>query len=1002
MKTKTVFCLVMLAGVLMALAADYPYANPKTELEKIPWLKDTARRTNQVWQTKYDNSQKETAYLSRIVSYAGKWTRHSFGGHGGLGDSCGWRYAVGPLAPRKDWKQVGQLVLNEVDVDADGDKADDFVFSLPFSMEVPLSIPDWPAANVFPERLSSTFYGGASYYCGNNTPDKSINFSSEMGINADHYPPFFDARAEDHPMNGMRHATIPDSFLRHYVTMLWKKEDFLNHGNDYRVDFDDNSRLAILCTRGYWYGWNDVRFVVQNGDTLYISETMPKVPDYPFKEAGKSRLSGYLPVCYPNKTKWAVYKPEGYHVDFDPAGATYETVNFHDVRAVGWYLAKNDNSPAQTHCKWYGFECDAVVHTPAKPSPDIEMKAVKAAALPEFYMATCELPYALWQNIYRWGDSPSHILQARYVYDKSGSMGSMGYGKREHSHDEPLTDITFYDALALCNTLSEMEGKTPCYYLDPEFKTIFKNQHIATYATLGKDAGEQQKIRNFQSPACEVKPVPKIYVNWEANGMRLPTAAEWEAAAGNLKPETGNLSSDGTRPVGSGSPNACGMYDMPGNVWELCWTFGNVYDPTAGEPVTALGGDFTGADQAAKPASPYGDTPYDGDSRIGVRLVCREAGLSAPTMDAKGAAPRWTFKSGDVVGQKKAEPVKEPVLSTVDIPGGSFVRHDKKTVQVAPFSMSKYKVTFDRWKTVRQWAEANGYDLYKNGDMGSMYFFDFTHSPEEPVTHLTWFDMITWCNALSEMEGKTPCYYEDEACTNVIRQAFAYRPIKLEGYEYIQVGGHPLQKYMDGGAAKPFIFTRWDTDGYRLPTAAEMDYAVRGGTTTKFFWGDDEGKADEYLWTPKTAAGRTHPVGQKKPNPFGLYDIQGNGKEWLFSRSSAREDVDRPYGQNLDNPISSPFYGYKKPWEVYAPIRECILAGGPSYLYGRFDVKGPHGVAVESSGETDMTHYYSDVSFRPVRCAAGTHPRDGLRPLTVEGDKKVLQVNKQDFNSLGQ
>ena len=67
-----------------------------------------------------------------------------------------------------------------------------------------------------------------------------------------------------------------------------------------------------------------------------------------------------------------------------------------------------------------------------------------------------------------------------------------------------------------------------------------------------------------------------------------------------------------------------------------------------------------------------------------------------------------------------------------------------------------------------------------------------------------------------------------------------------------------------------------DTDKYRLPSEAEWEYACRAGTTTRYSFGDDESKLGDYAWYDKNSDGKTHPVGKKKPNLWGLYDIYGN------------------------------------------------------------------------------------------------------------------------------
>jgi formylglycine-generating enzyme required for sulfatase activity len=82
---------------------------------------------------------------------------------------------------------------------------------------------------------------------------------------------------------------------------------------------------------------------------------------------------------------------------------------------------------------------------------------------------------------------------------------------------------------------------------------------------------------------------------------------------------------------------------------------------------------------------------------------------------------------------------------------------------------------------------------------------------------------------------------------------------------------------------------------YRLPSESEWEYAARAGTTTRFWWGDDDGKALDHAWYKDNSSGKTHPVGSKRANAFGLYDMVGNVWQWTqdcYAESYANAPTD--------------------------------------------------------------------------------------------------------------
>jgi formylglycine-generating enzyme required for sulfatase activity len=243
------------------------------------------------------------------------------------------------------------------------------------------------------------------------------------------------------------------------------------------------------------------------------------------------------------------------------------------------------------------------------------------------------------------------------------------------------------------------------------------------------------------------------------------------------------------------------------------------------------------------------------------------------------------------------------------IPGGSFQMGDAfdeggwiyterpiHTVSVSAFFLQVRETTKAEWDLVRKWALTNGYTFDSSGS---------GKAADHPVFDVSWYDVVKWCNARSQKEGLTPCYYANSARTQV---------------------------YKTGEVDVTSDQVLWTADGYRLPTEAEWEKAARGGLAGKRFpWGDtithslanyNSGySSDERFDTSPTKGNHplyafgsfeneyvyTSPVGSFGPNGYGLYDMTGNVQEWCWDwhgrtyyTSGANTDPKGPTGPTAD------------------------------------------------------------------------------------------------------
>ncbi len=206
--------------------------------------------------------------------------------------------------------------------------------------------------------------------------------------------------------------------------------------------------------------------------------------------------------------------------------------------------------------------------------------------------------------------------------------------------------------------------------------------------------------------------------------------------------------------------------------------------------------------------------------------------------------PGGKFKMGSPASEKKRKPTEGPQFE----------------VEIEPFWMGKFEIT---WAEYREFMKVT--DAFKA--------LDGLSPPIRPIAKPDSVDAVT-------------------SPSNLYDPTFTFRngqKPKLPAATMSQFAAKQYTKWL----------SRLSNDFYRLPSEAEWEYACRAGTQTAYFFGDDPGELGKYAWYFDNSGETTHEVGQKQPNPWGLYDICGNVSEWTLDELLPAEGYKKFAGKTV-------------------------------------------------------------------------------------------------------
>lgn len=261
----------------------------------------------------------------------------------------------------------------------------------------------------------------------------------------------------------------------------------------------------------------------------------------------------------------------------------------------------------------------------------------------------------------------------------------------------------------------------------------------------------------------------------------------------------------------------------------------------------------------------------------GVRLIDWEGDTSHPEFRSLTSSIREIF--GRKLSKNSILSVKRPSLSII-------ASYNRIYILIAAFLVVAVTVSFLVWKTVNQ----NPKKALPSYPTPGATPAPPMSNKEESVNGLK-LEMVA-------IQGGSFMMGSDKDKDSQPIHEVTLKPFYIGKYEVTQaqwkaVMGESTNPASFKGDTMPVETVSWDDAiafckklseitgrEYRLPTEAEWEYAARAGSTDDYCFGNDTNLLGEFAWYNENSDGRTHPVGHKKPNAWGLYDMHGNVSEW--------------------------------------------------------------------------------------------------------------------------